>query len=90
MKGSGCDQCGEIGYRGRLGIYELLVSSESVDKLVIDRASASVIAQQARAEGMRTLRDDGWDKVLTGTTSLEEVLRVTQVAAESDKEVAAS
>jgi len=89
LKGEGCDQCGEIGYRGRMGIYELLVSSESVDKLVIDRASASVIAQQARVEGMRTLRDDGWDKVLAGTTSLEEVLRVTQVAAESDEEVAA-
>jgi len=80
LKGEGCDQCGERGYRGRMGIYELLVSTESVEKLVIDRASASVIAQQARADGMQTLRDDGWVKVLDGRTTVEEVLRVTQVA----------
>ena len=80
LRGEGCDQCGERGYRGRMGIYELLVSTESVEKLVIDRASASVIAQQARATGMQTLRDDGWVKVLGGRTSVEEVLRVTQVA----------
>ncbi|MBO35385.1 MAG: secretion system protein E, partial [Verrucomicrobiales bacterium] len=75
----GCDQCGEIGYQGRTGIYELLVSSEAVDQLVIDRAPASQIGQAARDEGMRTLRDDGWDKVVNGTTTVEEVLRVTQV-----------
>ena len=79
MKGAGCDQCGEIGYQGRTGIYELLVSSEAVDQLVIDRAPASQIGQAARDEGMRTLRDDGWDKVVNGTTTVEEVLRVTQV-----------
>jgi type II secretory ATPase GspE/PulE/Tfp pilus assembly ATPase PilB-like protein len=80
FKGEGCDQCGERGYRGRMGIYELLISTEAVEKLVIDRASASVIAQQARADGMQTLRDDGWVKVLAGRTAVEEVLRVTQVA----------
>ena len=79
FKGEGCDQCGERGYRGRMGIYELLVSTEAVEKLVIDRASASVIAQQARADGMQTLRDDGWVKVLDGRTTVEEILRVTQV-----------
>ena len=80
FKGEGCDQCGERGYRGRMGIYELLVSTEAVEKLVIDRASASVIARQASADGMQTLREDGWVKVSDGRTTLEEVLRVTQVA----------
>ena len=63
-----------------MGIYELLASTESVEKLVIDRASASVIGQQAREDGMQTLREDGWVKVLDGRTTVEEVLRVTQVA----------
>jgi type II secretory ATPase GspE/PulE/Tfp pilus assembly ATPase PilB-like protein len=80
FKGEGCDLCGQRGYRGRTGIYEMLTSTESIEKLVIDRASASVIAQQARADGMQTLRDDGWVKVLDGRTTVEEVLRVTQVA----------
>ena len=80
FKGEGCDLCGQRGYRGRTGIYEMLTSTESIEKLVIDRASASVIAQQARADGMQTLREDGWVKVLDGRTTVEEVLRVTQVA----------
>ena len=79
-KGDGCDECGERGYRGRTGIYELMISTESVDQLVIDRASASVIGRQARVEGMHTLREDGWGKVLQGQTTIEEVLRVTQLA----------
>ena len=88
-KGEGCEQCGERGYTGRTGIYELLVSTEAVEKLVIDSASASVIGQQARADGMQTLRDDGWIKVLAGQTSLEEVLRVTQMVDLHEEEVSA-
>ena len=88
-KGRGCDQCGGIGYRGRKGIYELLTSTDAVEQLVIDRASAALISQQARVDGMTTLREDGWQKVMAGETSLEEVLRVTQIAeAEREKEEA--
>ena len=78
--GTGCDVCGQRGYQGRSGIYELLRNTEALQQLVIDRASASLIAQQARSEGMKTLREYGWDRALAGVTSIEEVLRVTQSA----------
>lgn len=78
--GSGCDACGERGYQGRSGIYELLQNSEAIQQQVINRAPASVIGQLARSEGMQTLREYGWDRALAGVTSIEEVLRVTQVA----------
>ena len=76
--GTGCDACSDRGYQGRTGIYELLVASEAIQQLVIDRAAASLIAAQARAEGMVTLREYGWGQTLAGKTSIEEVLRVTQ------------
>ncbi len=76
--GTGCDACGERGYQGRTGIYELLSNSEALQELVIDRAAASVIGTQARAEGMVSLREYGWGQALAGKTSIEEVLRVTQ------------
>ena len=82
--GAGCDACGERGYQGRTGIYELLRNSEAIQALVIDQAAATVIGQQARNEGMLTLRDYGWDRALAGVTSIEEVLRVTQAAEDSE------
>ena len=84
--GTGCDACGERGYQGRTGIYELLLNSEAIQALVIDRAAATVIGQQARSEGMLTLRDYGWDRALAGVTSIEEVLRVTQAAEDPEAE----
>ncbi|MDP7009988.1 MAG: GspE/PulE family protein [Verrucomicrobiota bacterium] len=78
--GAGCDACGERGYQGRTGIYELLQNSEAIQQLVIDEAAATVIGKQARNEGMLTLRDYGWGRALTGDTTIEEVLRVTQAA----------
>ena len=84
--GTGCDVCGERGYQGRTGIYELLLNSEAIQALVIDRAAATVIGQQARSEGMLTLRDYGWDRALAGVTSIEEVLRVTQAAEDPEAE----
>ena len=84
--GTACDVCGERGYQGRTGIYELLLNSEAIQALVIDRAAATVIGQQARSEGMLTLRDYGWDRALAGVTSIEEVLRVTQAAADPEAE----
>jgi len=77
-KGTGCENCRLLGYQGRLGIYELLLVTEAIRPLVMNRATASNIAHTAIANGMRTLRIDGWTKVKAGITTIEEVLRVTQ------------
>ncbi|MEM9645627.1 MAG: ATPase, T2SS/T4P/T4SS family [Planctomycetota bacterium] len=74
----GCRECRNVGYSGRLGIYELLVTSEAIRELAQERASSWAIRRQAVKEGMRTLRMDAWDKSLDGVTSVEEVLRVTK------------
>ena len=62
-----------------MGIYELLILNESLRPLILNRAPASTIAQKAIEHGMRTLRIDGWNKVRAAQTTIEEVLRVTQV-----------
>ena len=77
-KGVGCEQCRQLGYQGRTGIHELLVVTEAIRPLVMNRASAAAIGDVARRQGMRTLRQDGWRKVKAGVTTVEEVLRVTQ------------
>jgi type II secretion system protein E len=77
-KGAGCEECRDLGYQGRMGIYELLLVSETIRPLIMNRAPASTLAQKAIESGMRTLRTDGWNKVRSGTTTIEEVLRVTQ------------
>lgn len=74
----GCEECAMTGYRGRSGIFELLVMNEGVRQLVLKRSSADVIKNYAVSQGMRTLREDGWRKVREGTTTVAEVLRVTQ------------
>jgi type II secretion system protein E len=76
--GAGCEHCRQQGYQGRKGIYELLLVSEALRPLIMNRAPATTIAQLAIQHGMRTLRTDGWKKVKEGTTTIEEVLRVTQ------------
>jgi general secretion pathway protein E len=73
----GCDDCAMTGYRGRSGIFELLLVSEGVRQLILKRSSSDVIKTCAVSLGMRTLREDGWRKVREGTTSVAEVLRVT-------------
>ncbi len=75
--GVGCDRCKGRGYSGRAAIIEALTVSESIRRLIIKRASAAVIKNQAIAEGMKTLRMVGLDKALEGITTLEEVWRVT-------------
>ncbi|HEY5083359.1 MAG TPA: hypothetical protein VII48_02465, partial [Rhizomicrobium sp.] len=77
-KGVGCEDCRQLGYQGRKGIYELLFLDETIRPLILARAAASTIAQRAMEGGMRTLRNDGWKKVKAGSTTIEEVLRVTQ------------
>jgi type II secretion system protein E len=79
MRGAGCEDCRQLGYQGRLAIYELLLLSEALRPLILGRAAASTIAQLAMEHGMRTLRTDGWNKVKAGITTIEEVLRVTQI-----------
>src|ERR1051325_886517 len=76
--GRGCEECKQMGYLGRTGIYEILLVSESLRPMIIQRASSTTIKQKATNQGMRTLRDDGWEKVMAGVTTIEEVIRVTQ------------
>ena len=66
------------GYSGRLGIYELLLASHAIQQLVVQRVSAAVIKEQALQEGLATLRSSGWQRVLSGVTTVEEVMRVTK------------
>ncbi|MCA9073483.1 MAG: Flp pilus assembly complex ATPase component TadA [Planctomycetaceae bacterium] len=74
----GCRSCRGTGYRGRLGIYELLVTDEKIRQLASEKTSSNQIKKAAVAAGMKTLRDDGWRKVANGLTSIDEVLRVTK------------
>lgn len=77
----GCESCGDLGYRGRSGIYEFLVVNDDIRTLVMAREDAGTIKRAALRNGMRTLRIDGGNKILQGVTSVEEVLRVTQAEA---------
>ncbi len=72
----GCSVCAKTGYKGRLALHEVMLITEEVERLAVERASATVIEQVAKADGMQTLRQDGMRKVLAGTTSLDEILRV--------------
>jgi type IV pilus assembly protein PilB len=73
----GCSRCGGSGYRGRVGVYEVMPVSEQIRALILERASVDVMVSIAIAEGMRRLRDDGLDKVREGLTSIAEVERMT-------------
>jgi len=74
----GCRQCRQSGYIGRMGIYELLVTTDEIRQLAHDRVSTWKLKTQAIKDGMRTLREDGWRKVLKGKTSVDEILRVSK------------
>lgn len=77
-RAKGCDQCGGEGYRGRLGIYEVLEMTTGVRKLVTESATTEVIEDFAKKEGMATMTEDGFAKAVQGMTSLEEIMRVTK------------
>ncbi len=72
----GCKKCNGIGYKGRMGIHEVMVMSEVLERMTVEHASSDELMRQARAEGMLTLRDDGYSKVGLGQTSIEEIMRV--------------
>jgi type IV pilus assembly protein PilB len=73
---AGCPSCSQTGYRGRMALHEVMTVSEEVSRLAVARASTDEIGRTAREQGMTTLKMDGWQKVLQGRTSIEEILRV--------------
>ncbi len=75
-KGKGCEACGGIGFQGRIAIHELLVITPEIEKLIIARKSSAEIEAEARKENMESIFEDGFKKVLGGTTTIEELLRV--------------
>ena len=77
-RGRGCERCGETGYRGRIGLYELMVLSDALRHQVAIGSDANILRSQAVAEGMTTLRQDALDKLAAGLTTPEEVVRVTR------------
>lgn len=81
-RGQGCEDCYNSGYSGRKAIYEILCVSREIRKLIIDAGSDEAIKQQAIAQGMKTLREDGIEQVFKGETSLEELLRVVDMRSE--------
>jgi len=76
-RGAGCKTCRNTGFRGRTGIHELMVNSDTIKEMIVQQANAGAIRKKALQEGMITLRQDGWRKVLKGITTLDEVARVT-------------
>ena len=77
-RGRGCDNCMHTGYKGRVGIFELMLPSDEIRTLAVAKASTTEIRKAALKNGMKTMQEDGIEKVKTGATTLEEVLRVTQ------------
>jgi general secretion pathway protein E len=78
FRGAGCEACRGTGYRGRTGIYELLVVTEELRSLILRKAPTGEIRRLAHAQGMINLREDGWVKARKGITTVDEILRVTQ------------
>jgi type II secretory ATPase GspE/PulE/Tfp pilus assembly ATPase PilB-like protein len=76
----GCERCRGTGYRGRIGLFEILKPTEALHDLIVKRESTRALAKCAREHGMRTLEFSGWSKVRAGHTTLDEVLRVITVA----------
>jgi type IV pilus assembly protein PilB len=75
-RAKGCDYCSNTGYRGRAGIFEVMLMSDEIERLTVERANTEEIRKVAMAEGMKTLREEGLLKAKQGLTSIEEVMRV--------------
>ena len=78
QRGKGCERCGHTGYRGRVGLYELLMMSDAIRHHIASGADANIIRDEAITEGMKTLREDAIEKLKAGLTTPEEVVRVTR------------
>jgi type IV pilus assembly protein PilB len=79
-RGRGCEHCRHTGYRGRTGVFELMVLNEEIQDLTVKRAPLSEVRNAALAHGMKTLKQDGFQKVLEGQTTVEEIMRVVFTA----------
>ncbi|MCZ6753542.1 MAG: ATPase, T2SS/T4P/T4SS family, partial [Acidobacteria bacterium] len=77
-RGAGCEACSHTGFQSRVGIFEMMELNEEIRKMILANSDAGTLARAARAQGMRTLREDGQQKVAAGITTPEEILRVTQ------------
>jgi type IV pilus assembly protein PilB len=82
MKGAGCNSCGGTGFRGRNGIFELMLMSSRLRELTFNEAPTGDIRRTAVTEGMRTLYQDGLDKAFRGMTTMEEVFRTAKIGGE--------
>jgi len=78
LHGAGCDNCNQTGYQGRLGAYELLVTTDEIRGMLMNGQSATVVRRAARIGGMTTMREDAWHKASNGITTIEEVNRRTR------------
>jgi len=78
FRAEGCSACSNTGYRGRVGLYEVMQMSEEIERLTVDRASADDVRRVAIEQGMSPLRNDGLTKARMGQTSIEEVARVVK------------
>ncbi|UJS17674.1 MAG: Flp pilus assembly complex ATPase component TadA [Candidatus Jettenia sp.] len=79
FRGKGCNNCRNIGYKGRMGIYEIMIMNEEIRRLIIEQAHTNVIRSVAKRNGMNTLRDSGLTAVYDGLTTIEEVMRETML-----------
>ena len=77
-KAGGCERCGNEGYKGRSGIYEVLEVDAEMEKMISQKASTEEVEKKAREKGMLTMVEDGFIKAVNGITSIEEILRVTK------------
>ncbi len=77
-KGKGCEDCRNTGYRGRQGVFELVVLNDEIREMILRRDGANKVKAACVKQGMRTLREDGWDRVRAGVTTVEEVIRITK------------
>lgn len=77
-RGSGCERCRYTGYKGRTGIFELMTMTDELKEMILEKESSSRLKKQVMSQGMKSLRDSGWEKVKAGITTPEEVLRITK------------
>lgn len=80
-RGRGCRECRHSGYRGRYGIFELMTMNDELREMVVKHGSIGQMIDAARRNGLRAMREDGWEKVRRGETTIEEVARVTKFVA---------
>ena len=78
-RGTGCRDCRHTGYRGRFGIFELLVIDDDLREMIVRRKSATELQDHALGKSLKLMREDGWSKVLQGLTTVEEISRVTKL-----------